>query len=216
MVLKYVLVNNSGEVTEAKLAYQPASKGTQISDSMDAKTGAFLDWQGKPLNSKPSSYHFTDISEHEAVKEITALGQAGIFGEYSDVFKPAEIITAESLFRALLYINNGTGDYNLSAEDILKKAKEQEWLREEITPTQHISRELFSKIIVRYLSLEKIAELKDIYQPSFQDTPQSQGYIALTTGLGIIKTDGQNFEPGKNVTRAEAAYSIIKALGNKL
>lgn len=215
MVLKYVLVNNNGEVTEAKLAYRPANDGNRISDIMEAKTGIFLDWQGKPLNAQPLSYHFTDIAGHEAEKEITALGQAGIFGEYADVFKPAENITAETLFQALLHIN-GTGDYNLSAEDILKKAKEQGWLKEEITPTQQVSRELFSKIILRYLGLEKIAELEDIYQSSFQDTDKSQGYIALTTGLGIIKVNGQNFEPNKNVTRAEAAYSIIKALGNRL
>ncbi|NLI93058.1 MAG: S-layer homology domain-containing protein [Peptococcaceae bacterium] len=68
---------------------------------------------------------------------------------------------------------------------------------------------------MRYLGYEKIAELKDIYVPTFKDTPQSQGFIALATGLGIMKTDGQNFEPGKSVTRAEAAGSIVQALGNK-
>lgn len=216
MVLKYVLVNNDGMVNEAKLAYQPATDGNRISDIIDAKTGAFLDWQGKPLTAQPGSYHFTDIAGLEAEKEITALGQAGIFGEYGNLFKPAENITAESLCRALLYIHNGSGDYNLTAEEILKKAKEQGWLKEEVTATQKISRELFSKIIVRYLSLEKIAELQDIYQPTFKDTDKSQGYIALTTGLGIIKPNGQNFEPARNVSRAEAAYSIIKALGNRL
>lgn len=215
MVLKYVLINNSGEVTEAKLAYRPANDGNRISDIMDARTGVFLDWQGKPLNAKPRSYHFSDIAGHEAEKEITALGQAGIFGEYSEVFKPTENISAESLFRALLYISN-IGDYTLSAEDLLKKVKEQGWLKEEVTPAQHVSRELFSKIIVRYLGLEKIAELKDIFQSSYQDTDLSQGYIALITGLGIVQVDGQNFEPDKTVTRAESASSIIKALENKL
>lgn len=216
MVLKYVLVYDNGVVSEARLAYQPLTDGNRISDIMDAKTGEFLDWQGKPLNAQPQAYDFTDISGHEAEKEITALGQAGIFGEYGDFFKPSESITAESLIRALLYINNGTGDYNLSSEDILKKAKEQGWLKEELSPTQPVSRKLFSKIMVRYLDLEKIAELKDIFQTSFKDTEQNQGYIALTTGLGIIKSDDDNFEPDRNVTRAEAASSIIQALGNRM
>jgi len=216
MILKYVLVNNDGIVNEANLAYRPANDGNRVSDIIDAKTGQFLDWQGKPLTAQPRSYHFTDIAGLEAEKEITALGQAGIFGEYGDLFKPAENISAESLFRALFYIRNGAGDYSLTAEEILKKAKEQGWLKEEVTPAQTISRELFSKIIVRYLGLEKIAELKDIYKPAFQDTDKSQGYIALTTGLGIINVNGRNFEPAGNVTRAEAASSIIKALGNRL
>jgi len=216
MVLKYVLVYNGSGLTEAKLAYQPQSDGNQISDIIDAKTGVFLDWQGEVLNTQPRSYHFTDIAGHDAEKEITVLGQAGMFGEYNDVFKPTENLTAASLFRALLSIQNGTGDYRLSAEELLKKAKDQGWLKETITPSQSVSRELFSKIIVRYLGLEKIAELKDIYTSSFMDTNQSQGYIALTTGLGIIKTNGQNFEPNKNFTRAEAARSIIIALENRL
>lgn len=216
LILKYVLVNNDGVVNEARLAYLPANDGNRISDIIDAKTGQFLDWQGKPLTAQPCSYHFTDISGLEAEKEITALGQAGIFGEYGDLFKPAENITTESLCRALLYIRNGNSDYSLTAEEILKKAKDQGWLKEEVTPAQPVSRELFSKILVRYLGLEKIAGLKDIYRTSFQDAAEAQGYIALTTGLGIIKVDGQNFEPAKSVTRAEAAYSIIKALGNRL
>lgn len=217
MVLKYVLVNNSGTVSEAKLAYQPQCDESKFSDLMDAKTGEFLDWQGKPLKTRPHSYNFTDISGHEAEKEITVLGQAGIFGEYDKVFKPAANVTAESLFRALLSINYGSAEYrSLSGDDILKKAKELGWLKEEITPARNVSRELYCKIVVRYLGLEKIAGLEDIYRTRFQDAEQSQGYIALITGLGIIKIDGEKFEPAQNVTRAETAYSIIQALRNKL
>lgn len=213
MVLKYFLVYKDGSVSEAKLVYQPQSDDSRVFDLMDARTGEFLDWQGKPLKTSPHSYNFTDISGHEAEKEITVLGQAGIFGEYDKFFKPAANITAESLFRALLSIEYSSTEYSsLSGNDILKKAKELGWLKEEITPANNVSRELFSKIIVRYLGLEKIAGLEDIYKTPFQDAVQSQGYIALATGLEILKIDGEKFEPAKNVTRAEAALSIIRTL----
>jgi hypothetical protein len=92
MILKYVLVNNDGIVNEANLAYRPANDGNRVSDIIDAKTGQFLDWQGKPLTAQPRSYHFTDIAGLEAEKEITALGQAGIFGEYGDLSSPLKIL----------------------------------------------------------------------------------------------------------------------------
>lgn len=216
LALKYVLVYNNGEPTEVKLVYQPSTESNRVSDMMDAQTGTFLNWQGKPLTEQPCSIHFTDIAGNAAEKEIAVLGLAGIFGEYGNTFKPTENLTAVSLLRSLLIIDTSDNS-SLSAEEVLKKAKERGWLKEELTPSQNITREMFSKIMIRYLGLEKIADLNTIYRLSFEDTgllsPQSQGYISLTTGLGILKINGNKFEPSKTVTRAEAAYSIIQALG---
>jgi hypothetical protein len=214
--LNYVLVYNNGEPKEVKLVYQPATENTKISDIMDARTGNFLDWQGKPLSEQPSPHRFTDIVGEEAEKEITVLGQAGIFGEYGHTFRPKENITAVSFLRALLNIQNGAWHSStLADEEVLKKAKEQGWLKEELAPAQSITRELFSKIIIRYLDLEKIANL-NIYRLPFVDVqqlaPQSQGYISLAAGLGILKSESNKFEPSKTINRAEAAYSIIQAI----
>jgi hypothetical protein len=218
LILKYVLIYNNGEPKEAKLVYQPSNESNKVSEIIDALTGNFLDWQGKPLSEQPGPYHFTDIIGEEAEKEITTLGQAGIFGEYGSIFRPKENITAVSSLRALLNIQNGAWNSStLSDEEVLKKAKEQGWLKEEISPSQNISREMFSKIIIRYLGLEKIANLNNIYRPPFEDvdqlTPQTQGHISLATGLGILKSESNKFEPSKTITRAEVAYSIIQALG---
>lgn len=214
MVLNYVLISTDGVVNEAKLVYLPASNTDRaVSDIIDAKTGQFLNSMGQPLNAKARSYQFTDIAGLDAEKEIKALGQAGILGEYGTIFKPAEDISAESLLRALLQVNNGSGDYVVPAEDILKIVKDQGWLTEDISLAQPVSRELFSKILVRYLGLTKIAELNTIYKLPFNDAGSSEGYIALTTGLNLIKAGGENFEPGKNVTRAEAAFALVKTLG---
>lgn len=216
--LKYVLVYTNGEPKEAKLIYQPSKENNLVSDVMNAKTGAFLDWQGKPLSEQLRPYTFVDITGSDSEKEIAALGSAGIFGEYGNTFKPEENITAGSLLRALLIIRNGAWDNSgLTDDEVLKKTKEQGWLKEDLSPAQNVSRELFCKILIRYLNLEKIAVIDSIYRPSFEDIQQipsqSQGYISLATGLGLVKVRDNQFEPDKMTTRSEAAYSIIQALG---
>lgn len=215
--LKYVIIYTNGEPKEAKLVYQPATKAT-VSDIMDARTGDFLNWQGKLITDQPRPYLFTDISGIETEKEITVLGLAGLFGEYGNSFKPAENLRADSFLKSLLLIKNSSQDtYSLSAEEVLKKAKELGWLKEELNPSQAVSRELFSKIIIRYLGLEKVADLDGIYKLSFQDGGQipaaSQGYISLAAGLKILPSHDNQFEPARSVTRVEAAHSIIQALG---
>ncbi|MGI6450182.1 MAG: YcdB/YcdC domain-containing protein [Desulfitobacteriia bacterium] len=214
LVLTYILVSNN-EGKEAKLVYQPALEGS-VSNILDAKTGSFLDWQGKPLNKEPQALKFTDISGLQAEKEIAALGLAGIFGEYGQSFKPENGLTVEAYLRALLMLNNGAANYGLTPDEVLKKARQAGWLKEDLTPSQNVSRELFSTIIVRYLGLEKIAALENIYRLEAEDADllpaQAKGYVALATGLKIIGLKDNKFNPGQTVTRAEAASSIIKAL----
>jgi hypothetical protein len=219
--LQYVLVYNQGEPTEAKLVYQPAEDNPSVSNLLDAKNGVFLNALGNPMGKQAEAIRFTDIAGNEAEQEITALGQAGIFGEYGNQFKPEEALTAVSLCRALLMARNGSADtQDLSDTDILKKAKEQGLLKEEIAPTQAVSRELLSKILVRSLGLVKIAEIQGIYGLAYEDArdlpASTQGYIALISGLGIMKPAGSKFEPTRTVTRAEAATAIIRTLGLRL
>ena len=103
---------------------------------------------------------------------------------------------------------------------MLKKAQEQGWLKEDLAPSQVVSRYLASKIIVRYLGLEKIAELDGIYQLPFADqediSPEAAGYIALASGLNILQAENNKFEPHKTLTRAEAASVLIKSLNRFL
>jgi len=214
--LQYIILYK-GDTKEARLVYKPSTTSNQTSDLMDAKDGIFLNWEGKPLKEQISPCIFTDITGNFAEKEITALGLAGILGEYGNQFKPQENITAISLLKALLLIKNGSMENILQEADILKQARELGWIKEEISPSQPVSKEMFSKIIIRYLGLEKIAEISNIYTSKYNDIqslPQiSQGYISLATGLGIVQAEGENFNPDKAFTRAETAWSIIKTLG---
>lgn len=219
LTLKYVQLYKNGQPGEIRLVYQPKIENPlTVSNSMDAKTGKFLDWQGNPLSELPRPYTFKDISGNFAEKEISLLGQAGVFGEYGDQFKPDENITVVSMLRAMLMAKNGAWmNPPLKDDEVLKQANEQGWWKEDLGAGEGISRELQTKLIVRMLQLEKIAQLEGLFQAPYEDSSSfnsgSLGYIALAKGLGVIKIDGTKFEPTRTVTRAEAAYAILKALG---
>lgn len=219
LALKYVQLYKNGQPGEVRLVYQPKIVNPlTVSNIMDAKTGKFLDWQGNPLSELPRPYSFKDISGNFAEKEISLLGQAGVFGEFGDQFKPEENITVVSMLRAMLMAKNGAWmNPSLKDEEVLKQAKEQGWWKEDLGTGEAISRELQTKLVVRMLQLEKIAQMEGLFQAPYEDSSSfnsgSLGYIALAKGLGIMKIDGTKFEPTRSVTRAEAAYSIVKALG---
>lgn len=203
---------------EVRLVYQPlADPGQPTSDMMDARTGQFLDWEGKPLTQQPRPYRFNDIAGNFAEKEISLLGQAGIFGEYGDAFHPDENVTVVSLLRAMLMARNGLWGYkDLKDEEILKRARDEKWLQEDLQAGATVSRETLAKFMIRFLNLERAARVEGIYQVPYSDagslSPGSLGYVALTWGLSILKGDGSTFEPGHTVTRAEAAVALVRSM----
>ena len=200
---------------ELRLVYQPTPvSGTPVSNIMDAQTGDFLDWQGQPASQTPRAYHFTDIGDSFAQQEIALLGQAGIFGEYQDQFHPDEQITAGSLIKALLAVTNGYGvPAPQNGQDMIKTAEQQGWLTEDVQPSATITREDFTKLMIRFLKLEPVAKLQGIYQAPYPDVNTDfAGYAALAKGIGMFNIDGETFEPEHIMTRAEAAYAIVKAL----
>lgn len=218
--LKYVQMYTSNGLGEIRLVYQPSMDNVLArSNVMDAKTGQFLDWQGQALADLPRPYHFNDIAGNFAEKEISLLGQAGIFGENEELFKPNENLTMASILKAMIIAKDGVWqNVNLKDEDVLKKAKELGWLKEEVSPTAVVSREQMAKLQIRLINLETIAQLPSLFQSPYEDViidSSVVGYAALVKGLGLMKIDGENFEPGRVMTRAEGAYALMKTLQAK-
>ncbi|KLU62569.1 hypothetical protein CEB3_c10900 [Peptococcaceae bacterium CEB3] len=207
--------NNKPEI---RLVYQPMpASGTLASAMMDAKTGEFLDWNGQPVSEMPGAHHFTDIANSFASKEIALLGQAGVFGEYGNLFHPNEPITAGSLFKAMLFLKNGYGGpmpYNAATDqDVIKTAQQQGWLKQDLQPGATVTREEFTKWMIRYLNLEPVAQLQGIYKAPYSDVSKDfTGYAALAKGMGMFNISGDTFDPSHGMTRAEAAYGLVKAL----
>lgn len=216
--LKYVQIYKNGQLSDIRLVYQPKMDNSfAVSNIMDAKTGEFLDWQGKPIKEQPRPYNFGDISGSFAEEEIRLLGQAGAFGEYGDQFRPDEHVTVKSLLSSMLIAKNGVWSYQgLSDEELLKQVKELGWVKENLSLNDQVSREFQAKLVVRMLQLEKIAQLEELFQAPYEDADTfsdgSLGYIALAKGLGVMNIEGNTFESTKKMTRAEAAYALVKAL----
>ncbi|GAB6274866.1 MAG: S-layer homology domain-containing protein [Peptococcaceae bacterium] len=218
LTLSYVQVYGPSGPGEVRLVYQPlAAPGIPASDLFDARTGEFLDRKGKPLSLRPRAYRFNDIAGNFAEKEISLLGRAGIFGEYGDAFRPGEKVTVVSLLRAMLMAKGNLWDGGkLTDQEILKRARKQGWLKEDLPPGGTVRRENLVKLLVRMLNLDRAARVEGIYRVPYADaaslSPGSLGYVALAWGLGIVKTDGANFVPGHEVTRAEAAVALVQTL----
>ncbi|AFL99678.1 hypothetical protein Desde_1249 [Desulfitobacterium dehalogenans ATCC 51507] len=216
--LKYVQIYKNGQLSDIRLVYQPKMDNSfAVSNIMDAKTGEFLDWQGKPITEQPRPYNFGDISGSFAEEEIRLLGQAGAFGEYGDEFRPNEQVTVKSLLKSMLIAKNGVWSYQgLSDEELLKQVKELGWVKENLSLNDQVSREFQAKLAIRMLQLEKIAQIEELFQVPYEDADTfsdgSLGYISLAKGLGIMNIEGNKFESTKKMTRAEAAYALVKAL----
>lgn len=218
LTLSYNQVYGSAGPEAVRLVYQPISTpGKQVSNIIDAKTGESLDWQGKPLSRLPQAYRFTDIQGNFGETEISLLGQAGIFGEYGDTFRPAENVTLISILRAMLSASNGPwSTVDLTDEQVIKQAKDRNWLKEDLPANSTVNREVMAKLLVRLLNLDRAARVQGIYQIPCTDTAaisqDSMGYVALAWGLNIMKGDGQTFGPDQSVSRAEAAVALVRAL----
>lgn len=221
LTLTYTRIFGPNGPGEVRLVYQPvAAPGTPAAVMVDARNAQPLDWQGNPLKQASRPYRFNDIAGNFAEKEINLLGQAGLFGEYGAAFHPDENITAVSLLRAMLMAKNGVqGNSDLKDEEVLKRARDQGWLKEDLQPGDSITRENLARLMIRLLNLDHVARIEGIYQVPYTDAaslaPGSLGYVALAWGLGILKGNGTAFEPGHQVTRAEAAAALVRTLSVK-
>lgn len=203
---------------EIRLVYCPVLAPGHKSEAMcDAKTGAALDWQGKPLAKKPHSFNYTDISGHWAEEEIALLGQAGILGVDSSSFNPEKSITAVEYLRALLMFNRDVEQvYTLSDHEVIEQATKNGWVKEKLAADVTIDRLMLARLGIRFLGLEQVAQIEGIYTAPYQDlsriSSDEQGYVALAWGLGILKGEQDSFNPEQIVTRAEAAVTLVRLL----
>ena len=220
LTLVYVRIYTNGLPGKLRLVYIPIDqhRSMPLSNILDAKSGELLDYQGQPLEKGAKPYSFSDLTGVNGAQEIAALGQAGLFGDFGNNFRPQEKMGVASLLRAMYLSRFGLGgNTSLTESEVLTKAIEQGWVKEDLQPEDPVNRELLVKVLLRYIQLNKLAELKGIYQVDFQDTdqinPDTLGYFALASSIGILKVEGQVLAPCDTVSRAEAAVALFRALG---
>jgi len=218
LTLSYAEIYGRRGERQIKLVYRPTVLPGAVGAAMiEAKTGEALDWQGKPVAQQPRPYLFTDIAGHWAEKEISLLGQAGLFGDYGNTFRPQEKVMAAHLLRAMMGAQDGVwATAGLSDEQVLDRARLRGWVKENVAPGDEVSRQMLARLMVRFLGLDLAAQARDIYRVPFADAAEipsdSLGYVALSYGLGILQGDGRLFRPVEPVSRAEAAVALARAL----
>ncbi len=191
LVLNYVKIEDNSTST-IKLVYLPEIRNPLVSNFLNAKTGEPMNWNGKPLD-QVKAYHFSDISSTEYATSISYLGQAGLFGEYGNLFMPYGKITVLDFIKNLLGLRNGSyyAD-SLSPQQIMNIAKYDDLVPLTVKPEDLLDKATLSEIMMRFLGLKVIGKV--------------YGYQALAEKLGIVSTSSSS------VTRLEAAISIIKAI----
>lgn len=216
--LRYTYTNDGSDKSTAHLVYLPEVKDGFY--MLDAKSGAKLNWEGNNPASQPRALYFNDIKGHYAEQEISLLGQAGIMGEYGDSFHPEEKITLRSLLTAMLKARAGVYGSPLKDEELINRCKQEGWISDTPKLDDQVTRELLAGLMLRYLKIEYLLDVKDIYQVPYHDaktmSPQTYATAAINWGLGIIRADGKNFDAGHQVTRGEAAAALVHMLSIKV
>ncbi|QGG48491.1 YcdB/YcdC domain-containing protein [Heliorestis convoluta] len=200
------------------LLYEPKSLPNQtFSQIIDAKSGVPLDWQGQEIK-KSFDGAFSDIAGHMAEKEIRRLGQAGLFVEYGEVFRPQENLSVLSLLQGLYKLNNPYSFYGPSPSDevLVKEARENGLIAETVEGKDSVNREIITRAMIGLLNLDQAAKLEQIYQVPYEDQDRFpagfRGYAALAWGFNLPGSNDKTFAPEETVTRAEAAVMIMRTL----
>jgi hypothetical protein len=215
LTLSYCKLTSEPGAKEVRLVYIPWNdydSGPYM--MLDARTGKLLNWAGEPLSEPPAAEAFNDLDGISGQREINMLGQMGFFREYGNSFKPNQPVTLVSFLRALILARDGNwGVYELDDTEVLKRAKSRGWLTEELAPTTALNRATTGRILIRYLNLESVAKLKDIYVNPYKDIKKGDeftGYAAILKGYKVMEGDGTNFSPAAIVSRADAAQFIFR------
>jgi hypothetical protein len=211
------VANQAGNVKAVLVYSLDANKPLYI----DAISGALLNYNGTEYK-EPEKIDYTDIKGHFAEKQIMVLADNGIFLEGKE-FKPNDSITQLDFMILLSKTLNYYGpditpkSTGKEVDDLYAFLQREGIVRDgEKQPAQTVTREEAVKYIIRALKYDKVADIGSIFIVEFKDkasiSPELTGYVAIASGLGIVKGDGTNFSPARKVTRGETAVMIYNYL----
>lgn len=221
---------------EAKLVYRldhPYPGNTYL----DAKSGQFISYQtGKPAEKKAQQTVVpADIKGHFAEKELLHLVKLKAIPLEDGKVLPNKIVTRGEFFdiflRVLNYYPEGIyleqSDRQPTFTDVPKDSKYyaavewavmQKWIQPEgktFEPDRPITREEAAEFVVSALGFGKLAELNNLFNLPFADKAEitKKGHVAIAHELGLMKGDGQRFNPKGELNRAQIAILLFRLLG---
>ncbi|MFZ5985567.1 MAG: YcdB/YcdC domain-containing protein [Bacillota bacterium] len=230
--LMYTKFNENKDKEEVKLVYSLTSPMTYSPISfIDAFTGNEIMYDGNEVVEESNGFE-EKIKGHWAEKPLSILAYQNIIDASSlnDLDKKLTrleflkmIVNAkgnmvysdrEAIDLKFTNITRDDKDYNyfqLAVRYGFIENTEKEFDKEE-----KITREEAAEMLVKLLGYDSIATAKGIFTLPFEDADEVDkskiGYVAVGKGLGIFEGSNGKFRPKDNITLAEAAAAIYKAL----
>lgn len=202
---------------EVKLVYALNPNKPAI---IDAFKNIILNGDGKPYKEN-TTVKYTDIDYSFAKNEINILSSYGIAFE-GDAFKPSENITQKDF---LYFLAKAFYPYEINNQPKNKKeidklydifSREGIIKQSEKLPYSEVSREDGVKFLIRAMRLDKVADLKDIYNCPFKDKDEINsdliGYVTIANGFKIISGHDGYFNPKNKLTREQTAVMLYNYL----
>lgn len=188
---------------------------------LDANTGELLT-NGGTAYKEAAKVSYTDIKGHFAEKQIMVLADNGIYLEGTE-FKPNEDITQKDFLTLISKTMSYYGTIitpkssNKEIDELYAYLQREGIVKaDEKAPGSSVTREDAVKFVIRALKYDKVADIKGIYNCSFQDKDKVDqnliGYVTIAAGLGIVDGKSTNFRPKDRLTRSESAIVIYNYL----
>ncbi len=222
LMLKYIRIYNYdayGDNTTIKLAYMLDNFYGMI----DAKSGQFIDYNGKPIIEANKST-FTDISGHKFEKDIKLLVELGIIDSTENKFNPDTKISQKDFVKFLMkatqpeyypipYATSDSSEYDRYYENAIMQ---NVLAKKDKNPDAYVTRMDASKMMVKALGIGFVADLGNIFNLDVKDaagiSSENKGYAAISAALGLTDISSGSFQPTLELTKAETANMLINYL----
>ncbi|WP_201002496.1 S-layer homology domain-containing protein [Paenibacillus glycanilyticus] len=220
----------------AQLIYRLVPRQLDESIFLDAESGS---WRSRDTGEvtqleKPKA---TDIDGHWAQRQLELMVAYKALDVKDGKVRPNEIVTRGELIKMLVLAMNsgrppvlyeGSADSTASASFADVGTKNQYYAYVEsalqqnlidigdgsFNPDGKVDREEMAELIVRALGYNSLANYDDLFNISFKDADkmEKKGQAAIVVGLKIMTLSGGNFQPAKQVSRAEASVAFFRFL----
>jgi hypothetical protein len=219
------LYTKAREEGDVYLVYHTARQNFAM---LDAVTGQLLDYSGNAVTPSSREQKFEDLAGHPSREAVELLARSGIVTATDGKFRPDDAVTQAELITMLVKSNVQMAGARSTA------AGKEPWYKqyyemaarmgiiqagENPDPDLPVTREVLARLTIHTMGLYKAAKLSDIYKLDFQDagdiTGHLRGHVALAAGLGLIEPVDGNFKPQAEVTRGEAAETLVRMLQSK-
>lgn len=219
-VKSYDYTSGGNAASQIKLGY--VLEG--FSGMLDANTGTYLDYNGKPVVDK-ISINYSDIKGNSAENEINILVDLGIIDDNGKTYNPDGAILQKDFIKMLVkslgqnYIVNvpSTKDSTSVYDTYYDTAIQKNIITEsEKNPEAAITRQDAARFIIRAMGIGYIGEVSNMFNLQFKDnaliTDNYKGYAELAVALKIIDPIDGNFDGTKVITRGQSASIIVNYL----